>query len=550
MPHHPHDSTATGENAKTKSMERGKACYNCRRRKMRCDGLQPVCGPCERADRHDDCEYTYHGGRARAEILQESINRLESRIQELEHPHLVLPHMTVKLQQPYTKATGVSFGISATAIYLHTFDLTVDSSPLQEPPFDVIAKLVDCFLSYASEVGFFLNATRFKDSAILNHPLNSSSRPCPALLFCVYLWGVRFSKNPQLMARESQLLSSALELTSTALSGLHPQRVMHTLQAEVLLAHYFFASGRFLEGKYHTASAISLALSSGLHLIRSKKAHNAYGRLSAPRDIIEEGEQIHACWAVMILDKTWAVALSEDAHHDLQNSSCCIDSPWPLEWDEYEQGRMETNSRYENTVDKFLDGSPTSDSGTSTVALLSKAALLLQRSNKLARQVRPDMSPTEIATFQSIFSAHDALIDSFHSTLISPHSVHNPTPAKLRALLLVHSFIHAATLQLHAIPPLQHNGASRAKRRAASQGILGVVLAFPAQLTDYVNPVIGTMWTGAFQEFIEGPYDLGDSTTHVRTLLGRALDAIRPFKATCPLLSYQIAAIEDACGTL
>jgi hypothetical protein len=49
------------------------------------------------------------------------------------------------------------------------------------------------------------------------------------------------------MTQEPAFLARALKLTSKGLSDTHPQRVMHTLQAEVLLSYFFFASGRSLE---------------------------------------------------------------------------------------------------------------------------------------------------------------------------------------------------------------------------------------------------------------------------------------------------------------
>ncbi len=40
------------------------------------------------------------------------------------------------------------------------------------------------------------------------------------------------------------------------------------MQAELLLAIYFFCLGRYLEGRYHANAAVSLAVSCGLHRIK------------------------------------------------------------------------------------------------------------------------------------------------------------------------------------------------------------------------------------------------------------------------------------------
>jgi hypothetical protein len=65
-------------------LQRGSACLSCRKRKMKCDGSRPVCQQCSRANRAADCEYDDGKTKTRTQILQEKIQRLESRIRELE----------------------------------------------------------------------------------------------------------------------------------------------------------------------------------------------------------------------------------------------------------------------------------------------------------------------------------------------------------------------------------------------------------------------------------------------------------------------------------
>jgi hypothetical protein len=49
--------------------------------------MRPVCGPCSRANRPDDCEYTDGQNRSRTQMLEDTIAQLETRIHELEHPN-------------------------------------------------------------------------------------------------------------------------------------------------------------------------------------------------------------------------------------------------------------------------------------------------------------------------------------------------------------------------------------------------------------------------------------------------------------------------------
>ncbi|KAL4814443.1 fungal-specific transcription factor domain-containing protein [Aspergillus spinulosporus] len=61
------------------------ACDECRARKVRCDGIQPVCGPCaKRADKGAQCKYTSEPEKKRA--AQDYIASLENRIRHLESP--------------------------------------------------------------------------------------------------------------------------------------------------------------------------------------------------------------------------------------------------------------------------------------------------------------------------------------------------------------------------------------------------------------------------------------------------------------------------------
>ncbi|KAJ7901092.1 hypothetical protein B0H14DRAFT_2670628 [Mycena olivaceomarginata] len=466
----------TSVDPKSNHLPRGQACFSCRRRKMRCDGVHPICGQCKSARRDTDCEYVHGQKRARAEMLQESISQIERRIYELEHPDL--NHQPgIVLQQPYQSGTVGSPLQSST----YSAQWAAD-----EPPRDMVQKLVDFFLAYSSEVGFFLNASRFRESALLRYPIGHPARPSPALLSTVYLWALRLSKQPELIALEPVFLSRALNLAGNGLSGLHPQKVMHTLQAETLLACYFFASGRFLEGRYHTASAVSLALSSGLHMIRSANIPSSV--LPPSQDAIEEGERIHACWAVIILDRSWAAVLGEQAHLEYQQQ---IDTPWPLEVDDYGKGLLTRTALYSNTLHKFLDGTDTSDTGMSTIAMLSKASVLWQRADVLARDWLPDMTRSQSTAFQDSFETLDSNVDNFRAALIPPNHISNLTPAMMRALIIAHSIVHTATIKLQSIAPLQVEPRARQKRLVAATAVMNIIVSGLMQHFGFINPIMG-----------------------------------------------------------
>lgn len=98
-------------------------------------------------------------------------------------------------------------------------------------------------------------------------PIGDHARPTPSLLNAVYLWATYLSPalNTAHGFDESALLHDARHNLSKDLAGSHPFRVVHVIQAEILLSYYFLEHGKVLQGNYHANSALALSLSSGFH---------------------------------------------------------------------------------------------------------------------------------------------------------------------------------------------------------------------------------------------------------------------------------------------
>ena len=128
---------------------------------------------------------------------------------------------------------------------------------------------LNSFLPFAPDFGFFLNIPRFQASMLQAFPPGHPSRPAPALIFSTYLFAIHISNDPFVKPYEKSYLTRATLEAATALSGIHPDKIMHSIQSEVLLATYFFSNGRFFEGKHHVANAVSTVVSAGLHKLRS-----------------------------------------------------------------------------------------------------------------------------------------------------------------------------------------------------------------------------------------------------------------------------------------
>ena len=202
----------------------------------------------------------------------------------------------------------------------------------------LIPSRLNYFLPFAPEFGFFLNIPRFHVSMLQPYPLGHPSRPSPALIFSTYLFAILISNDPLVKPNEGAYLKRANQEAATALSGNHPHKVMHSIQAEVLLANYYISTGKFFEGKYHIANAVSTAISAGLHKLRSSGPSSPV-TIPPHRDVIEEGERIICAWNVFNLDKCWAVALNDTPNFEYSTHALAakIDTPWPLDMDEFEQ---------------------------------------------------------------------------------------------------------------------------------------------------------------------------------------------------------------------
>jgi Fungal specific transcription factor domain len=218
---------------------------------------------------------------------------------------------------------------------------------------------LDKFLPHAPEYGFFLHIPTFRQNALLTAPFGDHSRPTPALLSVVYLWGVHISHSEALLLQEHAFLTRAVQHVATDMIGAHPNRVVHTLQAHILLAYYFFVTGRYLEAKCQSGSAVSLALGAGLHKLRSANVtalpvlsfmNDHTIRLQPHQSHIEEGERINAFWAALTLHKIISVALDPITICGAMEAPINIDVPWPLDMEQYAQVSQERLSHSLSTV--------------------------------------------------------------------------------------------------------------------------------------------------------------------------------------------------------
>ncbi|KAF7374171.1 Fungal-trans domain-containing protein [Mycena sanguinolenta] len=433
---------------------------NCRRRKIRCDGKRPKCGPCLHSVGFEDCEYGENGP-TRTQLLEEQIKLFEARIGELEKPKEL--RTALALQTPYPgerhSISRAALSRGGSAVHLpvtHSERSSGTPSPLSMrsegvPPVGLEA-LVHNFLHHAPQFGFFLHVEKFQ-KAILGQ---SGQRPAACLLDAVYLWAIHLSGSEEFTTDEAGYLSRALRTAAEALSGTHANTVIHGIQTEVLLANYFLQNTRFLEGKYHLSAAVSLVISSGLHRIRSGDSAasggplgSAFHALTPPRGI-DECERINALWTVLTMNNCWTTADSSPSNILYTDSQARIDTPWPLDINAPDLSALPHSSV--GTVSSFLANVP--DSGFSEAALHAKAAILFEQASRLASQYRPNMTNEQLGQFYLSFNSIDTLIEGF-KVKIPTVQLH-----LTREMLVARTLAHVATIQLHN-PFVVQNPASR-----------------------------------------------------------------------------------------
>ncbi|KAJ7700837.1 hypothetical protein B0H17DRAFT_1247551, partial [Mycena rosella] len=476
----------------------------------RCDSVRPICGPCSRAHRFEDCEYLEGGGTSKVQLLEENIHRIQSRIMDLEISGGP-PTGSGANRDPYA-----SPGVNYSSLNL--------SHSLTQPQFRL-----DTFAPYAHEVGFFLNQKRFRNTSLHN------GNEAPAgLLSAICLWAACVSSAEPLASQENYFLSQALPMATTFLASSHRLKILYGIQTEVLLCQYFLHKRRLLEAQYHLSLAVSHVVLGNLGSIRS-----AQGSGVLPQDSIEEGELIAAFWTVFSMDRIWSSALNFLSNFA---SPSDIDTPWPLETEEYERNHLPQQPQSDNTVQRFIEDVPGTDhDGLSCLAILAKSAILHERATNVAQQWRSDMSPPETTAFFQSFTKLNNRIKKFRDSLPGPNALASCTIAMKPRMILAHSVAHAATIQLNR-PFVAANPQCRELCMKACQSIVRIIRAAGLRHMKYIDPIVGSIWSATGQvllEEIRRLHTVPTAAAVVADLMG-AYDAIVAsaalFSRKCPFM--------------
>lgn len=368
----------------------------------------------------------------------------------------------------------------------------------EEPPTQLRPILLNSFLPYVSVTGFFLNVPRFVNSF---YETTANSRPSPALLNMIYLWGLKLASVDSFATYEPVFLSRAIQSVAGALGTTHPHKAKYALQAELLLSNYLFWTGRFLEGRYHCGAAVSIAISIGSHRTRSSQLSNP----SATTDQVEEGERINAFWSVYLNDACWGVAMNVPSDMpDQKAQNARIDAPWPLDMPQYERGLLTSDIRGFNTVESFLNDPATATSAeeASHFAKICKGAALMEKAFRLVSSLKPEMKEEALATFNQELQKLSNATETFATTLPNIVPSGDINIHTLRNQIFAHTLVHMAFIHLNINFATSDISASA---RCVEAAVAMITLFDDIDLVrlEILPPIIASAWLTAGRVLIE-----------------------------------------------
>ncbi|KAH9926098.1 uncharacterized protein B0H18DRAFT_1085062 [Fomitopsis serialis] len=495
-------------------LQRGMACLCCRKRKMKCDGLRPVCSQCLKANRGVDCQYHEKKHVSRTQLLQQKVAKLEARLRELESEQAESSASgsssgSSPSPPPFQRPSRSSIGSCGRSLnWDHDFSTinltdTIPASPTNSlHPGDTHGPAalsnLEIFFSHRHQCAFDCHLTRFSASLHLAHP----HQPHPALMDAIYLMACYFSRLPHLSELEPHFLKRALAGISEAL---HQQdRMVQVLQASSLIAVYFFCQGRVLEGYYHSSTSARLAIDVGLHQIRptmewsgiqsglggagaSAFPTDATFPLPPVKDSVEHAERVAAFWQIFIVDRAWSVAtglpsaLPDDDHPRTQ-----IATSWPMGIVDMSMSPDANVNTLQALVGSSMLGS--SSGAGSNVTLRAKAVMLFERTARFASSSR---SESDWAGQRSL----EMSLAQFSANLpgISRHTNQFVPTRADGDLVTIHTLIYTATIHLHR-DHIETQTPSFEKCLYAASSVAALVRELNEDDYAFLDPINSTCW--------------------------------------------------------
>ncbi|KAJ6566503.1 hypothetical protein B0H19DRAFT_711330 [Mycena capillaripes] len=500
-----------------------KACGNCRRRKTGCDGKRPTCTKCSLHPPRtlEPCRYSH--------TTPDAVGLHTEGIMEEAHRESDISSNRVFLANPYSTTNAFK---DASRERLDLLGVPAIQAVMQEPSQSLAENLIEAFLGRFCEDGFFfLEPLRFRRSALLSLLFGHPERPSPGLLSTIYLWGCHISskdRQPVFDYRSHELLGLAVHHLARDIHGpfIHnPQFALDTIQAEILLSLWYLNSGQTLHGRYHCATATSLAAAH--HTNRSPERGSFHyltllnPTLPAPRDDIEFTERVNALWAVLVLDKMWLVASGLASTLPLE-SSAHISAPI---------NNVPPGFPTLSTISQFIEGLD-AHSGHPPFVLFAKAAYLLECSTNIGNTFVASPLSSELQT--SVESILNLQINTFRRSL--PSLAGNDVLPRNQTLLVTHCLTNVASIRLNSprIPGCPHS--TRHAFLAAEQVVSDIMLADVLDW-NHADPMFGPLLSSVCSFYLSYyhmlPIPKVTANLHTLFSLMSSLSALSPMIEQC-----------------
>ncbi|KAF8693183.1 GAL4-like Zn(II)2Cys6 (or C6 zinc) binuclear cluster DNA-binding domain, partial [Rhizoctonia solani] len=378
-------------------LNRGAACLECRKRKLKCDAAKvcmrtfvigpalthrshPYCGACVKSSRQDRCIYEAIRNKNLADQLEERVNQLERMVERMEREgstgmtalsptqmhgsstgYGVVPNTHNELTSSSSIApSGIPMPLAGNygtfmpldhksnsrqhyldALIMLPWDDAVEA--WSRLPDESHNSLVDIFITYLPKSNIQLHVERFLSNLAL--PDDNPRSIHPAMLAAVYLQAC-YHWSDSLMAYEAAFLAQARTLMQDALAK-KDRLFTGFIQPGILVTEYLLNRGRFREAYHQIIQTTSFCMNCNLHKLKSSilgpmMSGCPSGLLPPPTDGVELGERILAFWAAFMLDQKCCIMglPSSFGKADELDTRGRIDTVWPNTITEYEEGHI------------------------------------------------------------------------------------------------------------------------------------------------------------------------------------------------------------------
>ncbi|KAL5636278.1 hypothetical protein ACGC1H_004931, partial [Rhizoctonia solani] len=331
-------------------LNRGAACLECRKRKLKCDAAKPYCGACVKSGRQDRCIYEAIRNKNLADQLEERVNQLERMVERMEREGSAA---TTGLTPAPTHGLDAGFDVTPGTSYASASGSSMAASGIPAPtgnyeswsrlPEESHNFLVDIFITYLPKSTIQLHTERFLSRLTL--PDDNPMSIHPAMLASVYLLAC-YHWSDSLMSYEATFLAQARTLMQDSLAK-KDRLFTGFIQPGILVTEYLMNRGRFREAYHQIIQTTRFAIGCNLHKItsavwRPNMPTGPSGLLPSPFDNIELGERILAFWATFMLDQKCCIMglPSSFAKVDDLDTRSRIDTIWPNSIAEYEEAHI------------------------------------------------------------------------------------------------------------------------------------------------------------------------------------------------------------------